>query len=127
MHWRWIVIYVNYKQMNQATKKYQVSIYRKENDDAPFKDWLKGLDGQAKARIVARIQRIEQGNFGEYKPLGDDVYELKYRFGPGYRAYYGQKDDAIVLLLCGGDKSTQRKDVKKAKKYWLDYKERGEK
>ena len=113
-------------QMNQATKKHQISIYVKENGDSPFDDWLEGLDEQVQARIMKRFLRIEQGNFGDYKPLGDEVYELKYRFGPGYRAYYGQKDDVIVLLLCGGDKSTQRKDVKKAKKYWLDYKERGE-
>ena len=80
-----------------------------------FDDWFDKLkDKQAKVRIQARIDRVEEGHFGDAKPVGEGVCELRFFFGPGYRIYYRQKGFEIVLLLVGGDKSTQDKDIKLA-------------
>lgn len=82
-----------------------------------FDGWLKDLrDMQARARIAVRIRRVEEGNFGDHKSVGDGVSELRIPFGPGYRVYYTQKGTTIVLLLCGGDKDSQDRDIAKAKK-----------
>lgn len=81
-----------------------------------YKKWFARLkDTVAKARILVRIRRMSLGNFGEYKDLGDDVSELKFHFGPGYRIYYTIRDGEIVILLADGDKSSQTKDIAKAK------------
>ncbi len=86
---------------------------------------LNGLkDRMSRARIRARIDKVALGNFGDYKSVGDGVNELRFTFGPGYRVYYGLDGEKIILLLFGGEKSTQEKDIKKAKEYWKDYKER---
>ena len=78
-------------------------------------------DMRAYAQISQRINRVRMGNLGVYAPVGEEVYELKIDHGPGYRVYFGQDDGAIVLLLCGGDKSTQRADIQRAKTYWKTY------
>ena len=81
-----------------------------------FSRWLTKLkDIQAKVSILRRIERVKEGNFGDYKSVGSDVSELRITIGPGYRIYYTQKNDEIVILLVGGDKSTQSKDIQKAK------------
>ncbi len=81
-----------------------------------FSKWLHKLkDIQGKVAILRRIDRIKLGNFGEYKYLDDGVSELKITTGPGYRVYYTHKNDEIIILLVGGDKSTQTKDIEKAK------------
>jgi len=91
-----------------------------------FTEWLFELkDPQARRRILARLRRIEQGNFGDCKHLQDGVHELRLFFGPGYRVYYGEDGDKIIVLLCGGDKSTQRKDVETAITCWKDYRSHG--
>ena len=83
---------------------------------AEFAKWFKKLrDKNAQARINVRIRRVELGNFGDTKSLGDNVSELRIPYGPGYRLYYTIKDEVIVILLCGGDKSSQRSDISKAK------------
>ncbi|EQC00362.1 type II toxin-antitoxin system RelE/ParE family toxin [Photorhabdus temperata] len=80
-----------------------------------FSDWLVGLkDIRAKMRILARVDRIAEGNFGDVKPVGNGVSECRIDYGPGYRVYFIQKGRQIVVLLCGGDKSTQDKDIKLA-------------
>lgn len=80
-------------------------------------------DIKTRAKIDIKIARLRLGNFGDTKSLGQGVYELRIHFGPGHRIYYGLDGQEIVLLLCGGDKSTQKKDIKKAKIFWKDYKE----
>lgn len=88
-----------------------------------FIKWMKRLrDANARARINVRIRRISlSGNFGDVKPVGDGVYELRINYGPGYRVYYSQRGREIVLLLIGGDKSSQQKDIDKAKKLNAEY------
>jgi len=82
-----------------------------------FDDWLSGLrDQQAKMRIQARIDRAEDGNFGDCAPVGEGVSEMRIHYGPGYRIYFAQRGMEIVILLAGGDKRTQAKDIKTALK-----------
>jgi putative addiction module killer protein len=82
-----------------------------------FIGWLSNLrDLSAKARIAQRIDRIAAGNFGDTKSVGDGVSELRFAFGPGYRIYYTMKGEVVVILLSGGDKDTQSRDIEKAKK-----------
>ena len=91
----------------------------------PFEIWLEGLqDRKARAIIRARLDRLEYGDTGKHRSLGQGLFELKIFFGPGYRVYYGKKGDRVVILLYGGDKHTQRHDVQKARGYWDDYKVR---
>lgn len=81
-----------------------------------FADWFAALrDERAKNRIAARIVRIEAGNFGDCKPVGAGVSELKVDVGPGYRVYFTRRDGELVILLCGGDKASQQRDIAKAK------------
>ena len=89
-----------------------------------FDKWLKKLkDLKAKAKILFRIQRIENdGNFGDCQPVGQGISELRIHYAKGYRVYLKEYGDKIVLLLNGGDKSTQSKDIAKAKKIWTEYK-----
>lgn len=82
-----------------------------------FIDWLKGLkDRRASARIAVRIDRFEAGNPGDVRDVGDGVSELKINYGPGYRVYYVRRGKTIYLLLCGGDKRTQDRDIIEAKR-----------
>jgi putative addiction module killer protein len=81
-----------------------------------FSDWFDSLrDQQAKARITVRIRRLALGNPGDVKPVGNGVSELRITYGPGYRVYYVQRGQVVVVLLCGGDKSSQAGDIQKAK------------
>ncbi len=81
-----------------------------------FTEWLERLrDVQGRARIVKRIKRVRGGNMGDVAPVGDGVSEMRLFFGPGYRLYFTPVGDAIVVLLCGGDKSTQADDIAQAK------------
>jgi putative addiction module killer protein len=80
-----------------------------------FAEWIGRLkDHRARARINIRIQRVRSGNFGDNSSVGDGVSEMRIDYGPGYRVYLAIRGKTIVVLLCGGDKSTQRKDIKKA-------------
>lgn len=80
-----------------------------------FKKWFRSLkDKRAKARIDVRIKRISLGNFGDVEPVGNGVSELRIDYGAGYRVYFVKRGNTIVILLCGGDKSTQSKDIQKA-------------
>lgn len=88
-----------------------------------YSKWFDKLkDGKAKAKIDVRIRRIAaQDHFGDFKPVGDGICELRIDYGPGYRIYYTQRGEEIVLLLIGGDKSTQQSDIKKAKQILANY------
>ena len=102
----------------------ELQIYRDPNGREPLTEWLKSLrDQRTRKRIQNRIARIESGNLGDYKSVGDGVFELRLQFGPGYRVYFGEVDNTIILLLCGGDKSSQDRDIERAKVYWQEYKE----
>ena len=91
----------------------------------PFREWLHSLkDIRARAVIRVRLNRIRLGNFGDTRAVGDGVHELRIDFGPGYRVYFGRTGRRTVLLLCGGDRSSQTRDIDQAKKFWTDYKRR---
>lgn len=80
-----------------------------------FKKWFRSLkDKQARSRIDVRIRRISLGNFGDVEPVGNGVSEIKIDYGPGYRVYFMKQGNIVVILLCGGDKSTQAKDIQAA-------------
>lgn len=84
---------------------------------AAYADWFNELrDRQAKARINTRLRRVSLGNLGDAKPIGEGISELRIPYGPGYRVYLVQRGPKLVILLAGGDKSTQDKDIKQAKK-----------
>ena len=101
----------------------EVEVYVRPDGSSPFNDWLASLrDHQARARIRTRINRVRLGNLGDCEPVGDGVLELKIDYGPGYRVYFGQVGMKLVILLCGGDKSSQAEDIRRAIEYWEDYK-----
>ncbi len=103
----------------------QVRRYQTVDGRVPLAEWLDGLrDGQTRARILARLDRLHAGLFGDKRSVGAGVCELRIDHGPGYRVYYGQAGTTLVLLLCGGDKGTQTSDIEKAHGYWKDYKAR---
>ena len=86
-----------------------------------FMSWFRGLhDLQARARIEVRIRRLEIGNFGDVKSVGDGVSELRIPYGPGYRVYFARRGREVVLLLCGGDKASQSRDILTAKQMARD-------
>ena len=104
----------------------EIKAYQDTAECKPYGDWLDSLtDNKTKARIVARVNRIAAGNFGDCKPLRDGVQELKIDFGPGYRVYLSKQGPILVLLLCGGDKSDQIRDIERAIAYLKDWKQRG--
>ncbi len=81
-----------------------------------FSAWLTSLkDAIGRARVLARLRAAEQGNFGDSEPVGEGVSEMRIHYGPGYRVYYTRRGDVVYLLLLGGDKSTQKRDIKRAK------------
>jgi putative addiction module killer protein len=103
----------------------ELRYYQSSVGERPFVDWLQGLnDRLARARIEARLARVAVGNFGDVQPVGDGVMELRIDWGPGYRVYFARLGQTIVLLLYGGDKRTQQRDINRAKDYFEDYKAR---
>jgi putative addiction module killer protein len=100
----------------------ELRIFTTASGQRPFSLWLKSLDERVRAIVRNRLDRVALGNFGDTKPVGEGVQELRILEGAGYRVYYGIDGREIVLLLCGGDKSSQQKDIRNAKKYWKDYK-----
>lgn len=103
----------------------EIRYYQSAEGEQPFTGWLQALqDQQAGARIRIRLDRLALGNFGDCEPVGGGVIELRIDWGPGYRVYCARLGQTIVLLLCGGDKRTQKKDIKRAKDYFEDYKAR---
>lgn len=113
--------------MPKAVQPKQVIVYADAEGCEPFTEWLMTLrDTQGRQRILVRIGRLEQGNYGDVAPVGDGVSELRLFFGPGYRVYFGEDENMVIVLLCGGDKSTQKRDITQAKVYWKEYLSRAE-
>ena len=107
------------------TKKWDIREYLRPDGKCPFRYWLRSLkNAKTRARIRVRINRIRLGNFGDCKSVGSGVSEFRIDYGPGYRVYFGRVGEKLVLLLCGGTKKNQEKDIKLAKEYWYDYKKR---
>ena len=112
--------------MMSASQNLSIELYA-VSGTVPFTEWLDDLtDLQARARIRARIDRLESGNPGRYEDLRGGLRELKIDWGPGYRVYWAQTGRTIVLLLCGGDKRNQTKDIETARKYLADYMRRND-
>ena len=108
----------------EATPK-ELRIYVTKDGHEPFSEWLASLrDIRARAKIRVRLDRVSLGNVGDCHTIGDGVQELRIDYGPGYRVYFGQEGGMIVLLLCGGDKSTQSSDIETAMRYWSEYRRR---
>lgn len=99
----------------------RVKEYLRGDGSSPFRDWLTTLDVVTSARVQARVMRFESGNLGDHKAVGEGVWEARFDFGPGYRLYFAFDGKDIVLLLIGGDKKSQRRDIKQAQKLWRDY------
>ncbi len=99
--------------------------YQREDGIVPVSDWLQGLrDARARAQIEIRLRRLSVGNFGDCKPVGEGILELRVDVGTGYRLYCARYGQTLVILLCGGDKRTQDADIQQAKAYWADWKRR---
>ena len=99
-------------------------LYRTPTGRVPFAEWYDTIqDLTLQGKIDKRLERVANGNFGDYRSVGAGVFELRFHFGPGHRIYFGEIENTIVLLLCAGDKSSQGRDIERAKDYWLQYKE----
>jgi putative addiction module killer protein len=100
----------------------EIRLYETQDGKVPFSDWMESLETQPiYGKIMARLERVENGNFGNHHGVGEGVFELVIDFGPGYRVYFGQDGQHLVILLVGGSKSTQQSDIQTAKDYWRNY------
>jgi putative addiction module killer protein len=107
------------------TFPYTIEYYVTESGVIPFKDWLERLrDVAGRAKVRVRLDRARLGNLGDHRSVGAGVSELRIDFGPGYRVYFGLDDERLILLLLGGDKGSQEKDIARAKEFWRDYQRR---
>jgi putative addiction module killer protein len=102
-----------------------INEYKDEFGKSIYAQWLESIkDARAKARIIMQVDKMELGLFGDSQPIGYGLSELRIHYGPGYRVYYGKEDMHRYLLLRGGNKSTQSKDIKLAKDHWKDHERR---
>ncbi len=102
-----------------------IVIYSTISGKEPYADWENKIDTNARAIIKNRLDRLQLGNFGDAKIIkgGAGIWELRIDYGPGYRIYFGKQGNTTVLLLLGGNKATQERNIEKAKRYWLDGKD----
>ena len=98
-----------------------------ERGRSPFGAWFAGLDARTAARVVAALARLEQGKLGNVKGVGEGVLEYRVDFGPGYRVYFGRDGATLVILLGGGSKRAQQRDIEAARRRWADYRRRNRK
>jgi putative addiction module killer protein len=103
---------------------FQIEEYETLEGRSPFGGWFDRLDAIAAARITTAVTRLQEGKISNVKPVGAGVSEYKVDFGPGYRIYFGQDGERLIILLCGGYKKAQQKDIERAKAYWQEYKVR---
>jgi len=102
-----------------------LEVYETSAGKRPFEIWLKGIkEVRTRAQILTRLDRLRLGNFGDSKTIQDGVSELRLHYGPGIRVYYGRIGNKVILLLCGGDKGSQEKDIAKARECLKDYESR---
>lgn len=100
----------------------KIIYYTLENGDSPFENWLMKLDKLSRAIVVRFVQRVATGGAKKsIKALKDGIFEIKITHGSGYRVYFAEDGDEIIILLVGGDKKTQSRDIDKAKEYWRNY------
>ena len=104
-----------------------VEIYQDPNGNETLIEWLSCIrDKRTAARIRSRLRRVEEtGNLGDYRSVGDRVFELRLQFGAGYRIYFSRIGEDVILLLLGGDKGSQSRDIQRAKTYWQEHNSRG--
>ena len=108
--------------MTNTPNSKNIIVYANSVGKEPFTDWLNSLrDSTTRRRILKRLLRLEQGHYGDVKSVGGGVNELRFFFGAGYRVYFGEDGDTIIVLLCGGDKGSQSRDIRQAKAYWQEY------
>ena len=101
---------------------YEIDYYKTSDGKAPFKEWLDSLrDINGRAKIRIRLDRMRLGNLGDHKPVIEGVWELRIDYGPGYRVYFAKVENRLILLLIGGDKATQRRDIEQATGYLKDH------
>jgi putative addiction module killer protein len=99
--------------------------YRTLEGRFPYREWVESIaDKAARAAVLARVDRLAFGTFGDWKAVGDGVCELRVHLGAGYRVYFGREGKTVVILLCGGEKRSQDADIRRAKRYWKDYEAR---
>lgn len=91
---------------------------------SPFGEWFENLDSMAASKITTALYRMQYGNFSNVKSVGNGVFEYRISFGPGYRVYFGKDGNTLIILLCGGTKQRQHKDITQAKEFWQEYKSR---
>jgi putative addiction module killer protein len=104
-----------------STKK-EIKVYKTTEGKTPFFEWRNSFkDKIVRARINRRLERLEDGNYGDCKSVGDGVFEMRLHFGPGYRIYFGEVGAQVILLLLGGNKNGQTKDIQLAKQYWQEF------
>ena len=105
-----------------VTQPREIERYVTADGRIPFDDWFYSIRATKTQTIISkRLDRVRMGNLGDYRSVGGGVFELRIDYGPGYRIYFGQVGTIVILLLCGGDKSTQVKDIRQAQEYWRDY------
>ncbi len=100
---------------------YRIREYFRKNGEIPFRDWKAGLDVTVRARIQARMMRVEKGNLGDYKSVRNGIFELRFHFSGGPRVYFGFDGKDLILLLCGGIKRGQSRDINLAEALWEEY------
>jgi putative addiction module killer protein len=101
-----------------------VQEYEDDEGRSPFAAWFAGLDAIAAAKVTVAVAKMEQGNLSNAKGVGEGVLEYRIDFGPGYRVYFGRDGDVLVILLAGGTKRRQQRDIETARARWADYKRR---
>jgi putative addiction module killer protein len=101
----------------------EIRYYVASGGQQPFDGWFADLESVARAKVTRAIVRLEQGNFSNVKSVGEGVFEYRIDFGPGYRVYFGQDGPTLVILLTGGTKKRQQRDIDAAHAFWRDYKE----
>jgi len=111
--------------MSEQVFTYEIDYYKTSEGKAPFKEWLEALrDVNGRARVRVRLDRARLGNLGDHKLVDEGVWELRIDYGPGYRVYFAKEGNRLVLLLVGGDKDTQKRDIAQAIGYLHDHRRR---